>query len=223
MAYNSISIKPYIKSHLELQREITLIELAPSPYFFCLKYLSCIYEHVCKVWWKSSNDFKILRKQNIMDGRTHGRCENSLPTTNKVCWGYKEFAPRGSEFLPIRAVPCVMINHFYYIGWLPLNVTIFITHMRNCVMGATPMDLDITVILWLPNCFTMACSPTTLTHCILSDFSQGWDCPFNIFKAGFKLGQDSRDKWLLLPGKLGRSDSQIGRSYRAKVWHFLSI
>ena len=34
MAYNSISIKHYIKSHLELQREITLIELAPSPYFF---------------------------------------------------------------------------------------------------------------------------------------------------------------------------------------------
>ena len=34
MAYNSISIKPYIKSHLELQRKITLIELAPSPYFF---------------------------------------------------------------------------------------------------------------------------------------------------------------------------------------------
>ena len=33
-AYNSISIKPNIKSHLELQREITLIELAPSPYFF---------------------------------------------------------------------------------------------------------------------------------------------------------------------------------------------
>ena len=34
MAYNSISTKHYIKSHLELQREITLIELAPSPYFF---------------------------------------------------------------------------------------------------------------------------------------------------------------------------------------------
>ena len=34
MAYNSISIKHYIKRHLELQREITLIELAPSPYFF---------------------------------------------------------------------------------------------------------------------------------------------------------------------------------------------
>ena len=44
MAYNSISTKHYNKSHLELQREITLIELAPSPYFFvssiCLAYMS---------------------------------------------------------------------------------------------------------------------------------------------------------------------------------------
>ena len=44
MAYNSISIKHYIKSHLELQREITLIELAPSPYYFvssiCLAYMN---------------------------------------------------------------------------------------------------------------------------------------------------------------------------------------
>ena len=43
MAYNSISTKHYIKSHLELQREISLIELAPSPYFFvssiCLAYM----------------------------------------------------------------------------------------------------------------------------------------------------------------------------------------
>ena len=44
MEYNSISIKPYIKSNLELQREITQIELAPSPYFFvqriCLAYMN---------------------------------------------------------------------------------------------------------------------------------------------------------------------------------------
>ena len=44
MAYNSISRKPLIKSHLELQREITPIELAPSPYFFvlslCLAYIN---------------------------------------------------------------------------------------------------------------------------------------------------------------------------------------
>ena len=36
MVYNSISIKHCIKSHLELQREISLIELAPSPYSFVL-------------------------------------------------------------------------------------------------------------------------------------------------------------------------------------------
>ena len=44
MDYNSKSINPYIKSNLELQREITLIELAPSPYFFaksvCLVYIN---------------------------------------------------------------------------------------------------------------------------------------------------------------------------------------
>ena len=28
----------------------------------------------------------------------------------------KEFAPRGSEFFPLRAVPNGMINHFYHIG-----------------------------------------------------------------------------------------------------------
>ena len=44
MDYNSISITPYIKSNLELQRGITLIKLAPSPYFFvqsiCLAYMN---------------------------------------------------------------------------------------------------------------------------------------------------------------------------------------
>ena len=34
MDYSSIGIQPYTKSHLELQREITLKKLAPSPYFF---------------------------------------------------------------------------------------------------------------------------------------------------------------------------------------------
>ena len=51
--YNTIGIKPYTKSHLELQRAITLIKLAPSPYFVCCKFLSCIYEHVCKVCLKT--------------------------------------------------------------------------------------------------------------------------------------------------------------------------
>ena len=44
MDCNSISIAPYIKSHSELQREITLIDLVPNLYFLvksiCLVYIN---------------------------------------------------------------------------------------------------------------------------------------------------------------------------------------
>ena len=33
-----------------------------------------------------------------------------------------------------------MENHFYHIKGPPLNVTISITHVRNCMMGATQLD-----------------------------------------------------------------------------------
>ena len=88
MAYNSISKKPYIKSHLELQREITLIELAPSPYFFilsiCLAYMNMFARF-------DENPAMTLQdiKETKLYGRTHGR-ENSIPTTNKVCGGYNK-------------------------------------------------------------------------------------------------------------------------------------
>ena len=75
MAYNSISIKPYIKSHLELQREITLIELAPSPYFFvqsiCLAYINM---------FARFDENPAMTLQDIMEtkryGRTHPRTDN---------------------------------------------------------------------------------------------------------------------------------------------------
>ena len=35
-----------------------------------------------------------------------------------------------------------MENHFYYIRWPPLDVTIFIMHMRNCIMGARSMPME---------------------------------------------------------------------------------
>ena len=34
----------------------------------------------------------------------------------------------------------IVWNHFYHIRWPPLNVTIFITHARNCVMGACKLS-----------------------------------------------------------------------------------
>ena len=91
MAYNSISIKHYIKSHLELQREITLIELAPSPYFFvssiCLAYMNMFArfdENPAMTLWV----IKETKRYGRTHGHTDGQRENSIPPTNKVCGGY---------------------------------------------------------------------------------------------------------------------------------------
>ena len=87
MAYNIISIKPYIKSHLELQREITLIELAPSPYFVVKSI--CL---VCMIMFTRFDENPAMTLQDIKetkrygrtdgctDARTHGgTSENSIP------------------------------------------------------------------------------------------------------------------------------------------------
>ena len=94
IAYNSISIKPYTKSHLELQREINLIELAPSPYFFvlsiCLAYMN-MFARFDENPAMTLQDIKETKRYGRTDrrtnGRTHGQRENSIPTTNKVCAG----------------------------------------------------------------------------------------------------------------------------------------
>ena len=101
MACNSISIKPYIKSHLELQREITLIELAPSPYFFvqsiCLAYMN-MFARFDDNPAMTLQDIKKTKRYRRTDARKHGQCENSIPTTNKVCGGYNY------QFVPSKAV-----------------------------------------------------------------------------------------------------------------------
>ena len=91
MAYIIISIKPYIKSHLELQREITLIELAPSPYF--------VVQSICLVYMNMFARFDENPTMTLQDiketkryGRTDARTDNVktvYPTTNEVCGGIK--------------------------------------------------------------------------------------------------------------------------------------
>ena len=82
MDYNSISINPYIKSHLEQQREITLIELAPSPFFksICLVYINM---------FAKFDEIPAMTLQDIKEtkhyGRTDAQRENSITSTNKVC------------------------------------------------------------------------------------------------------------------------------------------
>ena len=68
MDYNSISINPYIKSHLELQREITLIELAPSPYFFV--------KSICLVFinmFAKFDEIPAMTLQDIKETKCYGR------------------------------------------------------------------------------------------------------------------------------------------------------
>ena len=76
MAYNRISIKPYIKSHLELQREITLIELAPSPYIFvlsiCLVYMN-MFARFDENPAMTFQDIKETKRYGRTDRRTHAR------------------------------------------------------------------------------------------------------------------------------------------------------
>ena len=66
---------------------------------------------------------------------------------------------RGSKFFALRAVPYGMENHFYHIRWPPLNVTIFITHVRNCVMGDTPLSIAV-----LGKCGVHLCSNNHCEH-----------------------------------------------------------
>ena len=86
MAYNSISIKPYIKSHLELQREITPIELDPSPYFFVKSFCLAFMNMFARFDENPAMTFQDIKKKKRY-GRTEGERENSIPTTNKVCGG----------------------------------------------------------------------------------------------------------------------------------------
>ena len=63
---------------------------------------------------------------------------NCVPFQNGNFYKRKEFtlAPRGCEFFPLRTFPFGMENHFYHIGLPPLNVTVFITHVCNCLNGS---------------------------------------------------------------------------------------
>ena len=91
MAYNSISIKPYIKSHLELQREINLKELAPSSYFFVVS----IYLAYMNMFARFDEN-PAMNLQDIKEtkryGRTHGRTDNVktvYPLQTKFAGGIK--------------------------------------------------------------------------------------------------------------------------------------
>ena len=87
MAYSSICINPYIKIHLKLQREITLIELAPSPYFFvlsiCLAYLNM---------FARFDENPAMTPQDIKETKRYGRTDARTDNVKTVYPPQTKFA-----------------------------------------------------------------------------------------------------------------------------------
>ena len=107
MAYNSISIKLYIKSHLELQREITLIELAPSPYFFvesiCLAYMNM---------FARFDENPAMTLQDIKKTKRYGRTDGQTHTWTHACTDkVKTVYPPQTKFAGV-----IKISHLHAIG-----------------------------------------------------------------------------------------------------------
>ena len=85
MAYNSI--KHYNKSHLALQREITIIELAPSPYFFvlsiCLAYMN-MFARFDENPAMTLRVIKETKRYGRTDARTHTRTHTRTDNVKTV-------------------------------------------------------------------------------------------------------------------------------------------
>ena len=62
--------------------------------------------------------------------------------------------------------------------------------------------------------------PGTTKSQVNHSTAESYLLPTKMVLKRFKLGHDSRKKCLLRPEKLGRSDSQIGRSYSANYGFF---
>ena len=71
--------KLYITSHLELQREITLIELAPSPYFsvssICLAYIN-MFARFDENTAMTLQDIKETKRYGRTHAQMHARTDN---------------------------------------------------------------------------------------------------------------------------------------------------
>ena len=88
MDYNSISINLYITKPFRMTKEITLTELAPSPYFF-VKSFCPVYMNMF-AWF---DEIPAMTLQDIKETKryfTDRQRENSIPSTNKVCGGIKK-------------------------------------------------------------------------------------------------------------------------------------
>ena len=71
-------------------------------------------ESKCCIQWRSQDSEKITHIKGRLLSQAVSQF-NYVPFHNGNFPEWKEFAPRGSEFFPLREVPYGMENHFYHI------------------------------------------------------------------------------------------------------------
>ena len=81
---------------------------------FCLIPAQIQFHGVYCRQWRSQNAEKVTHIKGRLLDQTVFRF-NCVPFHNENFSERKEFAPRGSEFFPLRAVPYVMENNFNHI------------------------------------------------------------------------------------------------------------
>ena len=114
--------------------------------------------------------------------------------------GSLQFRP----FVLLRVVLRGMENHDYHIRWPPLNVTIFITHVCNGVMGATP---------------TMAIA----TRSIKSLLNRVNGCLYFAYISGLLLGKGCPIGSCLWCSEVFLSLSRVVQVWYLKVYRFLIV
>ena len=96
-------------------------------------------EHGIPTQWRTQNAEKYYTHQRETTG-TSSEFHQLCPFSNWVILLKERICSHGERILSFKSSSFRSGNHFTILGD-PLNVTIFITHVRNCVMGATPMRL----------------------------------------------------------------------------------
>ena len=97
----------------------------------------CLDLFLFTIQWRSQNAEKVTHIKGSLHGqavilfnRSLFKMGTSLKRKNILQEGVNSFLQEQS---------LVVWKSLYLIRWPPLNGTDFITHVRNCVMGATPM------------------------------------------------------------------------------------
>ena len=134
----------FLRVFIFLLKNLTFKRIGQKPNMLRIEKLSLLSKSLVMAWnvlifqclfqWRSQNE---CWKSNTHQRETTGSSNDSLQLCPFSKWKLlsKERIRSQRERIPLWAVPYSMEDHFYHIKWPPLNVTTFITYMRNLHNG----------------------------------------------------------------------------------------